>query len=211
MSALMEQHERHLVARAGLGMGYAPPRVRRPPPPSPAAVVPVKKVRLTPPAPVAPEWPEQPPAVFYDDAAPRLVKTWRDIAYEVCAKHKVTFADVLGPSHKVIYVAPRHELIFRLTVELRLTATAVARKINRDHTSIISALNRYAKRQPGADAALRRVKAYRAARRKQLKAEAVAMYENGTRICDIMEALPLSRDTIRNAIKGAGLTLRDAA
>jgi hypothetical protein len=214
MSALAEQHERWTQARVGLGFVPQRGRVRRdllvynlpqrpviaseppeaPPEPKPLVL-----------APEGEQWPFQPPAVFYDEAARPPRMTSLSIIADVCNEYHVSRRDLLSVKRYENIVRARDEAAYRMTAYLDMSLTAIGRRLNRDHTSIIASLRRHAKANPIVAATLRTVNADRKRRRAALKEQAVQMFLAGRTIKDIMEALPLSRSSIQTSVRTARL------
>ena len=75
---------------------------------------------------------------------PPIVAPHRRIINEVAAKHRVSAADITGPSRKLKFIAARFEAIGRVYVECRTMSLPRIGKLfgGRDHSTIVSALRR---------------------------------------------------------------------
>ena len=211
MSELMMQYDASISRRQRLGMPFvAPARIPRDRIPS---IRPVNALRkgyrgadapvLIDPKPPRQVWPEQPPAVFYDEAAR---DTWavtpKSIIADVCRENKVTLEELFGPRHFARYCLARQQATYRMTVELNMSLTAIGRRLNRDHTTILTQLASYTKTRPWAATQVRLVKVARMRRRKEMLAQAVEMFiGQGKSIIEVMEMLPLSRSSIQSAVQ----------
>lgn len=67
------------------------------------------------------------------------------ILIETAAKHKISIKDLRSSAKYSKIVNARWECMYRLKVELNLPLTAIARFMNRDHTSVLHALRKYKK------------------------------------------------------------------
>lgn len=87
--------------------------------------------------------PEPEPA---DD--PPYVPQWRVITEEVCAKHGVSFRDIIGQSKPVPVMAARKEAWWRIRNEVKvggrpISYPQIARRFSRDHTSVIVSVHNF--------------------------------------------------------------------
>lgn len=89
-----------------------------------------------------------------DDASQRQVeayRAWRSpsarIKSEVAEKHGITVADIEGLSRPHELSIPRHELMYRLRVDLEKSYPQIAKLLgDRDHTTVIYGARRHAER-----------------------------------------------------------------
>ena len=66
------------------------------------------------------------------------------IMREVCMKHRVTKAELVGPQRSVGLVAARHEAMYRMKKETTMSLPAIGRKLgDRDHTTILHGVRKY--------------------------------------------------------------------
>lgn len=112
-----------------------------------------RRARWTPPAPVPAKEPETASAatpapwrpiepIIPQMAASRLNALMR----EVCAAHKITLDQLRGPGRKYPVMGARLEYYYRAMVETDRSLCAIARAVNRDHTSVLSGVTTYARR-----------------------------------------------------------------
>lgn len=104
--------------------------------------------------PDAPKWPDQPEPAFYDECAPTPdtgPMTGPRVLREICGKHHISKAALLGPLRYKPICAARHEAAFRLIVELGYSYPRAGRMLgDRDHTTILNSVRRHVERNPGA-------------------------------------------------------------
>ena len=70
---------------------------------------------------------------------------WRIIAQEVCAKHKITLKELQGDRRFKKYSTARREVYWRMRTELRMSLLDIARKMGKDHTTVLHGLRVYAR------------------------------------------------------------------
>ena len=70
---------------------------------------------------------------------------WRIISQEVCAKHKLTLKDLQGNRRFKKIAIARREVFWRLRQELGMSLLDIARKMGKDHTSVLHGLRVYAR------------------------------------------------------------------
>ena len=89
-------------------------------------------------------------------------KTANQVLAEVAARHKLTVAQLVGPSRQYHYAHPRMEAYFEIYVQCpHMSLPAIGRLIGgRDHTSILSGLRRHCQRIGTTYEAIRRQTAY---------------------------------------------------
>jgi len=89
-------------------------------------------------------------------------KTASNVLAEVAARHKLTVADLIGPSRAVRYSHPRQEAYFEIYVQCpHMSFPAIARMMGgRDHTSCLHGVRRHCQRVGTTYAAIRRQTAY---------------------------------------------------
>lgn len=76
-------------------------------------------------------------------SAPR----WKQVALEVCHKHKLLLEDVIGPDRFRHFAACRHEIFYRLVKELGLGLSVVGRLMgNKDHSTVLHGVRTHEKR-----------------------------------------------------------------
>jgi len=78
-------------------------------------------------------------------AGPAPITNGERILIETAAKHKISIKDLRSSAKYSKIVNARWECMYRLKVELNLPLTAIARFMNRDHTSVLHALRKYEK------------------------------------------------------------------
>ena len=86
-------------------------------------------------------WAERQPHIVV-----RIKPRWRIIVEEVAAPHGVTVEDVLGPSRSRPLVRPRQEAMYRVYDETSLSLLEIGRRFNRDHTTVLHAVQAHAAR-----------------------------------------------------------------
>ena len=101
---------------------------------------PVKKTALDVKVPTSPE-----PIIEAKTSLPLMTKS-EMIIREILMKYKITKADLLSHKKSKAFVQARFECAYRLSSELNLATTAIARIMNRDHTSIVHARRKYKKK-----------------------------------------------------------------
>lgn len=150
MSQLEEQAARAKEARARL-MGKAPQRLTprqvlaalRPISPQSEFAHPLIPIVVTPTVTVQAsfEWDR------YDQMmAQERLPPWKRITLEVCRKREVTLNDILSPRRAVHLVHARHEIWWRLINEHRFSYMQVAKRFNRDHTTVLHGVRMHEKR-----------------------------------------------------------------
>ena len=109
-----------------------------PPPPPPVIPEIVAVVEAPPP----PE-PVKPPSVFerLEDYRP----PWRIIAQEVSEKHNIPLKELQGNRRFKRLSVARREIFWRLRHEKGMSLLDIARKMGKDHTSVIHGLKVYAR------------------------------------------------------------------
>lgn len=71
----------------------------------------------------------------------------RFIVDEVCAKHGLTYLEIIGDQRGKKIVAARHEAMYRLSKETTLSLLAIGRVMGgKDHTTVIHGISQYAKK-----------------------------------------------------------------
>lgn len=70
---------------------------------------------------------------------------WRIISQEVCEKHKMTLKDLQGNRRFKKIAIARREVFWRLRQELGMSLLDIARKMGKDHTSVLHGLRVYAR------------------------------------------------------------------
>lgn len=73
---------------------------------------------------------------------------WRILAQEVCAKHQLTLKELQGQRRFKKYSDARRELFWRMRTELRMSLLDIARKMGKDHTTVLHALRVYVRNNP---------------------------------------------------------------
>lgn len=72
---------------------------------------------------------------------------WKAIVNEVCAKHGVTFAELVAHRRTRNIVAARHEACYRLSTETTLSLCQIGLRLGgKDHTTVIHAINKHRER-----------------------------------------------------------------
>lgn len=69
-----------------------------------------------------------------------------DVACDVLARHGVSLAEIRGPRRAAALVAVRFEAQYEVRARCRVSASEMGRFFHRDHTSILSATDRWAER-----------------------------------------------------------------
>ncbi len=62
------------------------------------------------------------------------------ICLNVADRHRISLCEIRGSSRRAELVAARHEAMWRMKRELRLSSTQIGRYFNRDHTSVLHAV-----------------------------------------------------------------------
>lgn len=137
MSALAEQQQTYLDARARLGMPLAKPSL-------------IRRSLLLPkrPSPPPVQQPESKPAPITPTAAPRVGTPFNFMAFPsaaniirfVALKHRIGYWDIIGRDSRRPIVAARREAVHLVRSHCRLSTTQIGRLFHRDHTSIINLL-----------------------------------------------------------------------
>jgi hypothetical protein len=73
---------------------------------------------------------------------------WRIIAQEVSAKHKIPLKELQGNRRFKKYSKARREIFWRLRTELNMSLLDIARKMGKDHTTILHGLRVYVRDNP---------------------------------------------------------------
>ena len=68
---------------------------------------------------------------------------WQGIVAEVGNKHGVTLAEMCGERRGRPLVMARHEAMYRLKVETRMSLPAIGERLGRDHSSVICGIARH--------------------------------------------------------------------
>ena len=150
MSALMEQHERWSEARERLWpVARSAPRLRLVPPPEPPA--PIPEMVVLPQLIDRHGWPIYCEPVPYDQFDGQMVTppriTWKQIALQVAAKHKVSLIDIRSPRRDRPTVRARHEAFWRMKQETRLSLPQIGRFMGgRDHTTVLHGIRKHEER-----------------------------------------------------------------
>lgn len=76
---------------------------------------------------------------------PKQITRGERILIETANRHKISVKDLKSGLRTNKLVDARRECMYRLRTELRLPLTAIAKFMNRDHTSVLHALRRYEK------------------------------------------------------------------
>lgn len=154
-SVLQSQHEHYAEVRRRLFSGSMPveptrrwvePREQphRPDLPPPA----LPYIRPMPPKAVGPN---KRPRDYILVATPDFLMEVpaRQIMRECCSKYEITMQEMLGPKRFVTIVRARQEAAFRMSKETQLSLPQIARKLHKDHTTILHAIRRHAARLEG--------------------------------------------------------------
>lgn len=75
-----------------------------------------------------------------------VLSPWRVAIREVCEAHDVVQRDLIGPSRLAKVIIARHELCYRLVVDLKLSLSEAGRRIGRDHSSVYHGYRKHAAR-----------------------------------------------------------------
>lgn len=97
-----------------------------------------------------PELPFDEPAEPEPDAPPHpltgcpiMPVRYKDVLFDVCVKHGVTAAEIIGPSRKPRFAPARIELYGRLHDELGVSFPQIGRIFGRDHTTVLYGVRRW--------------------------------------------------------------------
>lgn len=110
--------------------------------------------KALPPPPVIPELvavDEQPEPPKVPHVFEKLIEyrpPWRIIAQEVSAKHKIPLKELQGDRRFKKYSNARREIFWRLRTELNMSLLDIARKMGKDHTTILHGLRVYVRDNP---------------------------------------------------------------
>lgn len=163
MSYKAELEARYRAARARMGMGVRAPVVPRQLISAPGGVagstgVAPPAVNMVDPAVIvaAEAVHEKRKIKTHPDDLPKLVTIenttdhgaldWRLVAKAVADRHGIPVKDVIGKSRSRPVISARFELMYRLRVDHGLSFPAIARRLNRDHTSVLHAVRTMHKR-----------------------------------------------------------------
>ena len=102
--------------------------------PKPKSALPPRPKVHIPPAPVVVIEPVMPRV-----ETPGMTAQMKQIAEEVCKRHKVTVAELISPSRLVKIIRARREYIFRCRSQLEKSFPQIAKSLNQDHTTCIHA------------------------------------------------------------------------
>ncbi len=69
---------------------------------------------------------------------------WRRIVWEVCLKYNVKIDDVLSHCRTTKLCTARHEAMWRMRNETKMTTTQIGRVMHRDHSSAIHGIRKHA-------------------------------------------------------------------
>jgi hypothetical protein len=108
-----------------------------PPPPPPPVIPELVAVEKAPP-------PMPEPLAKLIDYRP----AWRIIAQQVCEKHKIPLTELQGNRRFKRLSIARREVFWRLRTELRMSLLDIARKMGKDHTTILHGLRVYVRDNP---------------------------------------------------------------
>jgi hypothetical protein len=141
-SVFQSQYEHYSAVRQRLlyGLRVSPRREVLPNPVEPAPVAPVPV-----PAPKARvrDWLFVASRKFSETPSPQIIR-------EVCAKHSVTPAELIGKQRFPNIVRARQEAAYRMSKETTLSLPQIGRKLgNKDHTTIIYSIRCHAARLEG--------------------------------------------------------------
>lgn len=89
-------------------------------------------------------------------------KTASHVLAEVASRHRLTVAELVGPSRQVRYAHPRMDAYFEIYVQCpHMSLPAIGKLIGgRDHTSVLSGIRRHCERIGTTYEAVRRQTAY---------------------------------------------------
>ena len=68
---------------------------------------------------------------------------WRSIAAEVCEARKVPLKEVFSPSRYAPTVAARHEIMWRLRRETKLSFYQIGDYLGRDHSTVLLSVRKW--------------------------------------------------------------------
>lgn len=71
---------------------------------------------------------------------------WKILAKQICAKYGVDFDEVCSERRHKHLVLIRHEIFYRLKVDLQMSYPAIGEKFNKDHTTILHGVRKHAER-----------------------------------------------------------------
>ncbi|WP_323012917.1 helix-turn-helix domain-containing protein [Devosia sp.] len=72
--------------------------------------------------------------------------TWRRILAEVAIAHGIPPILILGRQRRREIMAARHELMYRLSTETTMSLSAIGKKLDRDHTTVLSGIKAHKRR-----------------------------------------------------------------
>jgi len=103
--------------------------------------------------------------------------TSKDIIASVAKKHNVSVLSLLGRDRLRSLCAARHEVAFRLIVELGLSYPAAGRRLGgRDHTTILNSVHRYVLLNPEAAESYMRFEAQRHVQEEAMRKRVIRMH-----------------------------------
>lgn len=72
------------------------------------------------------------------EPTPYVTPRWKTIIFELCEKHGVTIAEIVGSKRTRHIVVARHEAFHRLSTETTMSLSQIAYRMGgRDHTTVI--------------------------------------------------------------------------
>lgn len=73
------------------------------------------------------------------------VPAWKQHALEICAKHGVTWSDIMQQNRVAKIVRARQEICWDLVVNRGMSFYGTGIKLNRDHSTVLHAVERHKK------------------------------------------------------------------
>jgi chromosomal replication initiation ATPase DnaA len=74
-----------------------------------------------------------------------LKPLWMRIVEEVSEKHRVTIRRLMSPGRGPRFVRARWEMYYRLHTERKMSMNEIARRTNKDHTTVMNGIRKYKK------------------------------------------------------------------
>lgn len=75
----------------------------------------------------------------------QFVAPWKKRALAICEKHGVEWADIMKQNRVAKIVRARQEICWDMVVNLKMSFYGVGIKLNRDHTTVLHAVERHKK------------------------------------------------------------------
>jgi hypothetical protein len=72
---------------------------------------------------------------------------WREIIFQICAKHGMTMAELCSDQRSKRIVLARHEAMYRMSKETTLSTPQIAKRLGKgDHTTVLHGIKQHKRR-----------------------------------------------------------------